>query len=337
MNVLNQYLQVINSVFPCIVLIFIGFLSIYIIGSDNYQHITSISQNIAIPVRTIYILGTNPFVLDDLKIICSLFLTQFIGAVIIIPFLFIFKVQQKLKTFAAVISIIQINNCITGIPFYSGIYSSILPKYGYMQILVNFGICLPIINTCFEYSEQQNKLTQIICQQILKTVKHPQIIAIVLGIAFNLAYYGFHSPKLLFLEKFSNSCGALIPPFGLISIGMLAHQKFVEKQNIKQELVMYSKKTYKSKIINIIVLQLMRHCALPVVLISLCKGFKIKQQEIVEISVSIYAQPCQIISYTLCNKYNKLSEVAVFDLVFGTVTVLTITPILQFICYMLWE
>ncbi|CAL5999240.1 Membrane_transport family protein [Hexamita inflata] len=135
MNVLHQYLQVINSVFLCIVLLFIRFLSIYIFGRDNYQHITQISQNISIPVPTIYILGTNPFVLDDLKIICSLFLTQFIGAVIIIPFLFIFKVQQKLKTFAVALSVIQINNCITGIPFYSGIYSSILPKYGYMQIL----------------------------------------------------------------------------------------------------------------------------------------------------------------------------------------------------------
>ncbi|CAL6014802.1 Membrane_transport family protein [Hexamita inflata] len=336
MNLFMQYLQVANSVFPCIFMMFLGFFSVKITKSDNYQHITSLAQNIAIPIRIICILAFNSFTINDLKIIGALILTQFTSAMLVIPFLFVLNVQFKLKTFAAILSIIQINNCITGIPFFSGVYSG-LPKYSYMQVLVNFGICLPVINICFEYSLKNQKLIKIVGQQMLKTACHPQIIAIIIGILLNLIFNRFNIENLLFVEKLSDFCGDLVPPFGLMAIGMLAHQQHAKKQEEKSQLVQYSCKRPKSKILHIIILQLMRHLALPLVLIGLCKGFQINQQIIVEISVSIYAQPCQIISYSLCNKYRRHSDGALFDLIFGTLTVLLITPVLQYLCQILWR
>ncbi|CAL5970668.1 Auxin_efflux carrier [Hexamita inflata] len=295
------------------------------------------SQNIAIPVRTLYFLATEPFSWDDLKLICSLLLAQLAGALILIPFLFIFKVQTKLKTFAALLSIIQINNYITAVPFYSGVFSKILPKYAYMQIMVDFGICLPIINICFEHSVQNCKLIKIIGQQLLQTIKHPQIIATFIGIFLNYVLHKLNVPKILFVEKISDFCGALIPPFGLLSGGMLIHQQYIIKKNTQKDgLTLYSNKS-KYKYLRIITLQLLRHGVLPMIFMGICKGFKVKQQNLVEMSVSIYAQPCQILTFTLCSKYNQLIDEAVFDLVFGTLTVFILTPLLQIICQKFWE
>ncbi|CAL6014690.1 Auxin_efflux carrier [Hexamita inflata] len=347
MNIFSLYASALNSSAPCILLIVCGIIisKLQIFQSIDYVHLSALAFKIALPIKTIYTLSTQDITLDDMKLVISMGITSIITAIIVVPFLFTYPPKERALAFSSFLVILLVNNCvISGIPVFSGLYDpEIVPKYGYLQVLANFGLCLPFVYFSFEISSaapNQGKC-KLVGMCILKTIKQPLIIGVILGLVGNLIVSLSKIKSPLFITNFFEIVGWLVGPLGLIMLGMFTHTQIIELKKPKNSnFDTYNAKGLNKKTRKIIIntfIQFTRHLIMPIIMILMCKMLNIQDAIAVELSAGIYASPTAVFSFVVCQQYKFGMEEAGLDAIIGVITGFLVIPILQVICRTLWK
>ena len=75
------------------------------------------------PIKSIYVLSSQKLRSEDGMLVGALVASSAILAIMIVPFLFLYKKEYRLKAFSSLLSITSISNMVvSAIPIFSGLY-----------------------------------------------------------------------------------------------------------------------------------------------------------------------------------------------------------------------
>ena len=339
----EMYLQALNSTLPVILLILVGIFVYWkeLFKNNNYAEFTALSIKIGLPIKSIYVLSSQKLRSEDGMLVGALVASSAILAILIVPFLFLYKKEYRLLAFSSLLSITSISNMVvSAIPIFSGLYDPTeVEKNAYLQMLACFGLVLPFVYYCFELATTKTKMRpgKLILLCLWRTVKQPVIIGVIVGLIMNAIMQPLNLEYPQFLVNAFNTIGYVVAPLSLYMLGMLACKKLKAARDAKKQgLKIDDYLSRPGKIIINIFVQVMRHLVQPLLVAVFCKLFGVESEEIAELSAGICASPAAVLSVVICDEYGFGTTEAAIDSIFGVFTGFLVIPLLQIICRKLY-
>jgi len=103
-----QYLSALNSSAPALILIAFGYIisALKIYPYKQYGHLTSLAFKIALPVKTIFTLSSQPLTHDDGILILGIVVSSVFGFLLTLPICFVYPREDRFSMFAALSAVI---------------------------------------------------------------------------------------------------------------------------------------------------------------------------------------------------------------------------------------